>query len=150
MQMTNLFENSFQTPFVKRFEAHLVSSQLELKPELQSSLLRQRAPLLNQFFVTTSKKIEKFSLRDPKTQKKSCFDNTGVKFQHFLKFTSNRSSSISLDFNLNWSNFDEMQFHCELGWGPLDKDELSLSALKHSLVIFDFMDPVALWPSGNL
>ena len=59
MQMTNLFENSFQTPFVKRFEAHLVSSQLELKPELQSSLLRQRAPLLNQFFVATSKKIEK-------------------------------------------------------------------------------------------
>ena len=148
MQMTNLFENSFQTPIVKRFEATSCSSsfeptRIETRIAIESS--QTTSAIVESFFCCyIEKNWKKIPLRNPKTQKKSCFDNTGVKFQHFLKFTSNRSTSISIDFNLNWSNFDEMQFHCELGWGPLDKDELSLSALKHSLVIFDFMDPVAL------
>ena len=119
MQMTNLFENSFQTPIVKRFEATSSSSsfestRIETRIAIESSQTTS-AIVESIFCCYIEKNWKKNSLRDPKTQKKSCFDKTGVKFQHFLKFTSNRSSSISLDFNLNWSNFDEMQFHCELG-----------------------------------
>ena len=153
MQMTNLFENSFQTPIVKRFEATSCSSSFE------STRIETRIAIeSSQTMIAIVESV--FCYYIEKNWKK--FHSEIQKLKRNLV-----STTLASNFNIFWSSLQivllqflsiltwieailtKCNFIVSSGWRPLDKDELSLSALKHSLVIFDFIDPVALWPSGK-